>query len=510
MAGAAPPGGAVEVAEPERISLRELHSLGQTLLAYGESHAAEVVLTMVAEETRAPPKGPRLVPTNLFVMPPERFDKFTRFTQGELVQLVRVLRLPSHEEEPLQLPNRARASPFECFAVLCARLAFPSRWLSMEHLFRRHERTLRAMMSWAVTTLVSAHGHLLEGFDRRRLATSKLRSFAAATADKGAPLSGVWAFIDGHGIEVSRPRTGQRECYNGHDRCHTLRWQGLTTPDGIIVEMAGPFTGSTHDATMFRESGLLGRLESAHADAELEAHEVDPTVDEEVLAGRALRIYGDAAYALSPHVFAPFKDARTDLQLRWNAGMASCRISVEWSFGKLHALFSFLSFYRCMYLLHCDVNSWVVAATLLANCHTCLRGSQTAMYFNVDPPTLEEYLWPSHHPSSSAARPYTPRTRPADPIFAGWYTRYLQREVAALPDGATGPGTVPDVADLICLAEKVFGVEFLAFVRELWPDGVPDHLLADPAVSAADATAAGPGGGGGGAGGGGGGGGGFH
>ena len=35
--------------------------------------------------------------------------------------------------------------------------------------------------------------------------------------------------------------------------------QGLETPDGIIVEMHGPFEGQTHDMRMLREFRLLER-----------------------------------------------------------------------------------------------------------------------------------------------------------------------------------------------------------------------------------------------------------
>ena len=31
-------------------------------------------------------------------------------------------------------------------------------------------------------------------------------------------------------------------------------------------------------------------------------------------------------------------------------------------------------------------------ANILTNCHTCLYGSQSSLYFNLAPPVLEDYL----------------------------------------------------------------------------------------------------------------------
>ena len=50
----------------------------------------------------------------------------------------------------------------------------------------------------------------------------------------------------------------QREVYSsGHKRHHGLRYQAVTTPDGIVVHMYGPVIGRRHDSTMLDLSGLL-------------------------------------------------------------------------------------------------------------------------------------------------------------------------------------------------------------------------------------------------------------
>ena len=38
------------------------------------------------------------------------------------------------------------------------------------------------------------------------------------------------------------------------------------------------------------------------------------------------------------------------------------------------------------------VGKLYIVAALLVNCHTCLYGSQTGQFFDLDPPELETYL----------------------------------------------------------------------------------------------------------------------
>lgn len=72
--------------------------------------------------------------------------------------------------------------------------------------------------------------------------------------------------------------------------------------------------------------------------------------------------------------------------------MSSCRVSVEWGFGKIMGLFQFLNHEENLRVLHQPVGLYYPVANILANCHTCLYGSQTGDYFGLAPPQLEEYL----------------------------------------------------------------------------------------------------------------------
>ena len=58
-----------------------------------------------------------------------------------------------------------------------------------------------------------------------------------------------------------------------------------------------------------------------------------------------------------------------------------------------------------------------VVGFVLLNCYTCLNGSTVGSFFNVDPPTIEEYL-----PWDEELRPYVPYQHNS-------YYRYQQGDV---------------------------------------------------------------------------------
>ena len=88
----------------------------------------------------------------------------------------------------------------------------------------------------------------------------------------------------------------------------------------------------------------------------------------------------------------PYTNALTAHQLAYNHAMSSMRVAVEWGFGKVIKYNAFLDFKKNPKILLQEISGMYNAAVFLSNCHTCLYGSQTGTYFDVDPPTLEEYL----------------------------------------------------------------------------------------------------------------------
>ena len=72
-----------------------------------------------------------------------------------------------------------------------------------------------------------------------------LESFATAIYRKGAPLSNYWGFIDGTVRPVYRPSLNQRILYNGNKRVHSIKFQSVIAPNGLIANLFGPVKGMT-------------------------------------------------------------------------------------------------------------------------------------------------------------------------------------------------------------------------------------------------------------------------
>lgn len=104
-------------------------------------------------------------------------------------------------------------------------------------------------------------------------------------------------------------------------------------------------------------------------------------------------IYGDPAYPMSELILKPYCNrAPTPEQVAFNKAMSSVRQAVEWGFGKILTEFAFLDFKKNQKIHLQEVGKMYKVGVLLTNCHTCLYGSQGSNYFNILPPTLEQYL----------------------------------------------------------------------------------------------------------------------
>ena len=65
-------------------------------------------------------------------------------------------------------------------------------------------------------------------------------------------------------------------------------------------------------------------------------------------------------------------------------------VFLKQGFGKVIQLFPFCDKNQKLFLQ--PVARYYINACVLTNAHTCLRGSQTGAYFDMVPPTLEEYF----------------------------------------------------------------------------------------------------------------------
>ena len=103
-------------------------------------------------------------------------------------------------------------------------------------------------------------------------------------------------------------------------------------------------------------------------------------------------LYGDLAYPHDACLFRPImQPVPGSPEEGFNREMSSVRIAVEWGFGQIALLWPWLDFTRHMQVLLVPVGFYFSVANILTNCYTTLYGSQTADYFELSPPSLEQY-----------------------------------------------------------------------------------------------------------------------
>ena len=76
----------------------------------------------------------------------------------------------------------------------------------------------------------------------------------------------------------------------------------------------------------------------------------------------------------------------------YNTAMSAVRSSVEWLFGDIINYFKFLDFKKNLKIGLSSIGKMYIVSALLQNALTCLYGNETATFFYLDPPTLEEYF----------------------------------------------------------------------------------------------------------------------
>ena len=145
----------------------------------------------------------------------------------------------------------------------------------------------------------------------------------------------------------------------------------------VLINCSVNIEGKRHDAGMLRMSGLLESLET-HCNT---------------AAGEPLCIYGDPAYPLRRHLQSPYRQGNlTDDEKAFNCSMSSVRVAVEWVFGDITTYFAFLNFKPNLKIALSPVGKIYSVCALFRNALTCLPGSTTSSFFELTPPTIQEYF----------------------------------------------------------------------------------------------------------------------
>ena len=295
-----------------------------------------------------------------------------RFAKKHRPELCECLGIP----EKITCVQRTVCGGMEGLCILLKRLAYPCRYTDMVHRFGRNPTELCLIFNTMIDFIYDNHNYRIRSWDQFFLQPNQLYSYTEAVHLLGAPLGNCFGFIDGTVRGIARPQENQRAMYNGHKRIHSIKFQSVVIPNGLIANLHGPFKGKRHDSTMPQQTDIPKELRR------VAFHN-----------GHPLCFYGDPAYPLGVHLQAPFKNIQlTPQMVLYNATMSEVRVAVEWLFGNITNYFKFIYFKSQLQINMSSVGKFYIVCALLENALTCLYGNIVSEEFEVQPPSLQDYF----------------------------------------------------------------------------------------------------------------------
>lgn len=292
-----------------------------------------------------------------------------RFTIDDVFLLCREFRL----EDVLLLPDEfgsLRVFSWEAIAFVLERLAKPSTLSALSIVYGRSMTALSNIFIYIVKLLEHRFRHILN-WDSRRIALSAAQ-YASKIAAK-CPIPNLIGFLDGTRRQHCKPIENQKASFNWHKWYHCSGFQGIASPDGLLIQITHAVLGAHNDQYILNASAI------AHI------------MQQPPFSGYFL--YADAGYSMGPHLIVPYKGTLSNSEQRFNTAMSTARVSVENAFGRVRSLWRFLNNDDDLMLNKSPLGSIYRTAVLFTNLRTCLdQTNQISAFFDLDPPTVREYL----------------------------------------------------------------------------------------------------------------------
>lgn len=300
-----------------------------------------------------------------------------RFRRIDLQRMTRALAWPPTSSHTSR--NRYGVCPILSACVVLRRMASPARWHDLETLFHLHTSHLSEIFWESLERFVAVRAPLIMHEMHAPFWASRFQTYSASVHAKTEALENCVGFIDGTVIKVARPggdSIQQQVCYNGHKRTHALKFQVVSSPCGLAIHLAGPMEGRRHDWTLYLSSGVEEQLP--------EVLNVD---------GQLFCIYGDSGYGARWYLYIPFRGSNLcEARRKFNEAMSMARVTVEWFFKEVKLYWTSVDFKRKLRINESGVSTMYIAAVLLTNFRNCVYPNSISQYFEVEPPSLEEYL----------------------------------------------------------------------------------------------------------------------
>jgi nuclease HARBI1 len=310
------------------------------------------------------------------------FRNYFRFEQQHALHVMSCLGLDPARE--IICENRTKCNEEEAFLILLYRMGKHVDLVVMESEFGRDNTSLGRIIAHMVHLLVSNNHHLISNNIAFFVPRFKMYNAAIRRKFRGQQMPAAAIdtalFLDGTSLRIARPsgpHANQRNMYNGHHKVHCLQFQGVSAPDGMIVDFYGPLAGRRHDTHVLNSSFFNERLAQAQQGLPVQ-----------------YKYYADKGYYAKSHGYAAYKGKNLpQLLVDENARMSGQRVGIEWTFGNIANRWAYVDFHKRQKIQMTFVGKYYWLAAILTNCHTCVCGSGPATrYWRVKPPTLAEYF----------------------------------------------------------------------------------------------------------------------
>lgn len=314
-----------------------------------------------------------------------------RFRKAELF----VLRDKFNFPPLIVLENGTSFTGEYALCLMLYRLHYPCTLISLQPIFGRDYTQLSRIFNYAVDYVHTGHANKVIGnvdwyADRFDLYNTAYNTKLANLPNNPLPgtvpvqLNNLFGSIDCTANEICRPtgnNNAQFPFFNQYHHGHFIIWQGVTFPDGMVV-LEGPEPGYFTDIMVWRDCQLNISLEQI--------------MQERMQQNKQrLKLYGDKIYNTCALITAAWS-LRHGPVLPWmtaqNGLMSRIRVHVEWAFERIITACKFAAFSRTQMIQKSPLAKYYTVAVLLANAHTCFYGAIDNVYFNVVPPTVDDYF----------------------------------------------------------------------------------------------------------------------
>ena len=124
--------------------------------------------------------------------------------------------------------------------MLFKRVSYPYKYSAIIPRFGRPVSVLSLTPNHTLDYIEENDGHLIAQWNKNILNPRALQSYANSISRRGAPLNNCFRLLDGTARTIFRPGHARRVVYNGHEMVHSLKFQSLASPNGLIGSIFVP------------------------------------------------------------------------------------------------------------------------------------------------------------------------------------------------------------------------------------------------------------------------------